>query len=99
MPVEFIGFVATNGQSEIHANGGPVVDPDYVTKVARAHEEGGFDRALIAWSSASPESLQVAGWAAAHTESLSLLVAHRPGFIFPTVAARHFATLDQFSRG
>ena len=28
-----------------------------------------------------------------------MLVAHRPGFVAPTLAARQFATLDQFSRG
>lgn len=99
MSVEFIGFVSANEQSEIHPRVGPVVDPEYVRKVARAHEEAGFDRALVAWSSSSPESLHVAAYAAAHTERLSLLVAHRPGFVFPTVAARNFATLDQFSQG
>jgi alkanesulfonate monooxygenase len=36
---------------------------------------------------------------AAHTERLGLLVAHRPGFVAPTLAARTFATLDQFSGG
>jgi alkanesulfonate monooxygenase len=99
VPVEFIGFISTNDQSEIHRRAGEVVDPGYVRKVARAHEEADFDRALIAFSSGSPESLQVAAYAAANTERLGLLVAHRPGFVFPTVAARSFATLDQFARG
>jgi alkanesulfonate monooxygenase len=39
----------------------------------------------------------VAQYAAAFTERLGLLVAHRPGFVAPTVAARKFATLDQIS--
>jgi alkanesulfonate monooxygenase len=30
---------------------------------------------------------------------LHFLVAHRPAFVFPTVAARTFATLDQFTEG
>jgi alkanesulfonate monooxygenase len=30
---------------------------------------------------------------------LHFLIAHRPGFVFPTVAARSFATLDQFTEG
>jgi alkanesulfonate monooxygenase len=41
----------------------------------------------------------VAAYVAQHTERLGLLVAHRPGFVFPTLAARQFATLDQFSGG
>jgi len=41
----------------------------------------------------------VAAYAAAHTDRLSFLVAHRPGFVAPTLAARTFATLDQFTGG
>ena len=41
----------------------------------------------------------MAAYAAAHTEWLNFLVAHRPGFVAPTLAARSFATLDQFSGG
>jgi alkanesulfonate monooxygenase len=29
------------------------------------------------------------------TDRLGVLVAHRPGFVAPTLAARRFATLDQ----
>jgi alkanesulfonate monooxygenase len=99
MPVEFIGMIATQHASETHALDGPLVDPGYVTRFARAHEESGFDRVLIGYSSASPDGLQVAAYAASVTERLGFLVAHRPGFLAPTVAARAFATLDQFSRG
>lgn len=99
MPVEFIGLISTNYQSEIHASHGPLVDRDYVRRFAQAHEQSDFDRVLIGYSSASPDGPQVAAYAAAHTERLSFLVAHRPGFVFPTVAARVFATLDQFTEG
>jgi alkanesulfonate monooxygenase len=99
MPVEFLGMIATQHASEIHAMEGPLVDPEYVTRFARAHEESGFDRVLIGYSSASPDGLQVAAYAATRTERLGFLIAHRPGFLAPTVAARAFATLDQFSRG
>ena len=34
-----------------------------------------------------------------HTERLGVLLAHRPGFVAPTLAARKLATLDQFSGG
>ena len=54
---------------------------------------------LIGYSSARPDGTQVAAYAAAHTERLHFLVAHRPGFVLPTVAARSFATLDQFTEG
>lgn len=99
MPVEFIGLISTTHQSEIHGGEGPLVDREYVRKFARAHEESDFDRVLIGYSSSSPDGTQVAAYAAAHTDRLGFLVAHRPGFVFPTVAARTFATLDQFTEG
>ena len=99
MPVEFIGMISTRDQSEIRRSRGPVVDRDYVRRFARAHEDAGFDRVLIGYSSSQPEGTQVAAYAAAHTDRLSFLVAHRPGFVAPTLAARTFATLDQFTGG
>lgn len=98
-PVEILGMISTRDQSESRGAHGPVVDVDYTVQFARAHEEAGFDRILIGYGSAWPEGTQVAGHVAANTESLGLLVAHRPGFVAPTLASRLFATLDQFSRG
>jgi alkanesulfonate monooxygenase len=99
MPVEFIGFIGTHETSEIHPYDGPAIDRDYVEAVARAHDAGGFDRALIAFGSTSPESILIASHAAAVTERLAFMIAHRPGFTAPTVAARQLATLDQLTRG
>lgn len=67
--------------------------------MAKAHEEGGFDRVLIAFHSTSPESILVAAHAASLTDRLGFMIAHRPGFTAPTLAARQFATLDQFTGG
>src|SRR5712691_4314766 len=97
--VEFIGMISTRAQSEIHPSSGPSIDRAFVRAFARAHEEAGFDKVLIGYSAGRPDGLQVAAYAAAHTERLHFLIAHRPGFVFPTVAARSFATLDQFTEG
>jgi alkanesulfonate monooxygenase len=99
MPVEFIGMIGTRDQSEIRRSRGPVVDRDYVRRFSRAHEDAGFDRVLIGYAASQPEGAQVAAYAAAHTDRLSFLIAHRPGFVAPTLAARTFATLDQFTGG
>jgi alkanesulfonate monooxygenase len=80
MSVEFIGYIGTRLQSEIIASQGPALDPVHVEQAARIHEEGGFDRALVAFNSSSPESILVAGYAASVTKRLGLLIAHRPGF-------------------
>jgi alkanesulfonate monooxygenase len=97
MSVEFIGYVGTNDASEIHPHTG--FDRDWVKKVAQAHEEGGFDRALVAQGSSSPDSQVVTTYAAAQTSKLKFLLAHRPGFEGPALAARKLATIDQFSAG
>jgi alkanesulfonate monooxygenase len=99
MPVEFIGMIATKDRSETRYEAGPPVDRDYTRRFARAHEDAGFDRVLIGYSSSEPDGTQVAAYAAAQTEKLNFLVAHRPGFVAPTLAARSFATLDQFAQG
>jgi alkanesulfonate monooxygenase len=99
MSVEFIGYIGTNPASEIHPNTGPVIDRDYVETVAKAHDAGGFDRALVAFGSTSPESQLVVAHAASVTKRLGFMIAHRPGFTAPTLAARQLATLDQFTGG
>ncbi|HVX44245.1 MAG TPA: LLM class flavin-dependent oxidoreductase [Mycobacteriales bacterium] len=99
MTVEFIGMLGTHEVSEIHAREGAFVQPDFVRRIAQAHEAGDFDKVLIGYGSSSPDCTQVAAYVAAHTERLKFLLAHRPGFVFPTLAARTFATLDQFSGG
>ena len=99
MPVEFIGFVGTQEVSEIIPPSGPAIDTDYARSVALAHEAGGFDRVLMAHSSASPDAVVTATQVFADTRRLGVLLAHRPGFVAPTLAARTLATLDHFSKG
>jgi alkanesulfonate monooxygenase len=97
--VEFIGFVGTHYESEIHPAAGAAIDRDYIRAVAQAQEYGGFDRFLVAFHSTSPDSLLVAAYAASVTDRINLMIAHRPGFVTPTVAARQLATLDQLTNG
>lgn len=99
MSIEFIGFSATQEVSETVLPQGPVVNKAFLGAVARAHEYAGFDRVLVAHSSASVDGFQVASYIASQTDKLGILLAHRPGFVAPTLAARQFATLDHFSDG
>lgn len=102
MSVEFIGMIFHRPGNDLRAfagTGEPLIDRSYVRRFAQVHEDSDFDRVLIGTSSGSPEGSQVAAFAAAHTEKLSFLVSHRPGFRAPTVAARELATLDHFSQG
>jgi alkanesulfonate monooxygenase len=97
--LEIIGLVATQYGSETHASVGPVIDKTYVSTIALAHENAQFDRVLIGYNSAMPDGFQVAAYAAARTTRLKFLLAHRPGFVAPSLAARQLATLDHFSDG
>jgi alkanesulfonate monooxygenase len=99
MSVEFIGYTGTGNGSEIHPYAGPAIDREWVKKVAQAHEDGGFDRVLVAQHSTGPDSQIVTSYAAANTKKIGFLLAHRPGFEGPALAARKLASIDQFSEG
>ncbi|MBB2205818.1 LLM class flavin-dependent oxidoreductase [Gluconacetobacter takamatsuzukensis] len=99
MSVEFIGYIGSRNQSETIPPSGPVIDLGHIEAAAKIHENGGFDRTLIAFHSNSPESILLAQHAASVTRELGLLIAHRPGFNAPTIAARQLATLDHLTRG
>jgi hypothetical protein len=94
MDIEFIGMIHHRHQSEIHPPAPVVLDRDYISEFARAAEAGGFDRMLVGYFSDAPDGFLVAAYAAARTERLSFLLAHRPGFVAPTVAARKLATIS-----
>ena len=112
--IEFIGIAATQevsettgpnqvdgiaAQTEAGSPVGAVVNPHYVEALARAHEGSGFDRVLIAHTSAMPDGFVVADQILSRTARLGVLLAHRPGFLAPTLAARSYATLDAFHPG
>ncbi|MGW5734321.1 MULTISPECIES: LLM class flavin-dependent oxidoreductase [Streptomyces] len=99
MPVEFLGIAATNEGSEVTARSGASFDKDYTLRLARAHEDHGWDRVLFAYGSGSPDPSPAAAYVAARTDKLQILVAHRPNVSYPTFAAKTFATLDHISDG
>jgi alkanesulfonate monooxygenase len=99
VPVEFIGIARTADKSETIAEVGAAVQPDYLYRLARTHEQAGFDRVLVAHSSSSPDGFIVADQILNVTTRLGVLLAHRPGFVAPTIAARKFATIDAFHPG
>ena len=99
MSVEFIGFITNNNSSETIVRTGPVIDRPYLETVAKAHEVAGFDRALLAFHSTTPDCQQIAQHVLGITDRLKVLIAQRPGFTAPTLIARQLATIDQLSGG
>jgi alkanesulfonate monooxygenase len=98
-PIEFIGFIGNNNGSETTPRTGPLLDITYIETLAKAHENAGFDRALLAFHSTLPDCLQVGQHVASVTERLNVFIAQRPGFTAPTLLARQFATLDHLTKG
>jgi alkanesulfonate monooxygenase len=109
MPIEIVGMVGTRDASEIQGplvdgpvvdwTDGPVIEPDYLDDISRAHETAGFDRVLVGYGAVGPEGWAVAASVLHHTTHLKVLVAHRPGFVQPALLARKAATLDHLTGG
>ena len=112
--IEIIGMIGVNRERDssrgvtVSLFGGGInpadeipagIDPEYIAEFSQAHEDSGFDKVLLGYSSATPDGFAIAGYAASHTSALGYLIAHRAGFMAPTLAARHAATLDQLTGG
>ncbi|NBC35354.1 LLM class flavin-dependent oxidoreductase [Novosphingobium sp. FSY-8] len=99
MPVEISGLVTHNRGTPLHPAPQDQFDVAAITASAQAQEAAGYDRVLIANASLMPDSHTIATHVLANTTRLRVLLAHRPGFIAPTMAARMLATVHQLSAG
>lgn len=99
MSLEILGMITATPSAEVDQPLGETVDAEFVREFAQAHEQAGFDRALVGYFSNGAEGAVVSSFIAAATSRLGILLAYRPGVIAPPLAARQLATLDQFSDG
>lgn len=74
-------------------------DPAAIRAQAALNEADGFDSALVTTYSSWPDPWLVAALSMESAPRLGVAVAHRPGVVQPTAAARTFATLDRLSGG
>src|SRR6202049_4343644 len=101
MPIKIIGMIGVappSSEASLHVIEGGL-SPSYLTEFARAHDRAGFDMVLVGYSSSSAEGFLVALYAAMQTDRLGYLIAHRPGFVAPTLLARKIATFDHLTGG
>jgi alkanesulfonate monooxygenase len=97
--IDFGWFLPTMGDSE---KIGPPTRPataDYLVQVAKAAEDAGFVFALVPVGTTCMDAWLASTLVAGRTEKLKFLVAMRPGFVAPTVAAKMSNTLDQLTHG
>lgn len=99
MACEIIGMIATQEASEILPPQGPPIDADFTARFAQAHEAAGFDRVLIGYGTQWADGWQVANHVARATDRLKLLLAHRPGFVAPSLTARQAVSFDHLAGG
>jgi len=101
MPVAVIGMIGTSPEgsgARVHVIDGGI-STSFLTEFAQVHEDAGFDRVLVGYTSHAAEGFQVAQYAASQTKTLGFLIAHRPGFVAPTLMARKAATFDTLTGG
>ncbi|MER7572520.1 LLM class flavin-dependent oxidoreductase [Streptomyces sp. NPDC126514] len=110
MTLTFHWFLPTNGDSRHVVGGGhgtpatasgqdrpPTVG--YLSQIARAAEDLGFVGALTPTGAWCEDAWLTTAMVSRHTERLKFLVAFRPGFVSPTLAAQMASTFQRQSGG
>ncbi|WP_405593296.1 LLM class flavin-dependent oxidoreductase [Streptomyces sp. NBC_01092] len=110
MSLTFHWFLPTNGDSRDVVGGGhgtpatvsgrdrpPTVA--YLSQIARAAEDLGFVGALTPTGAWCEDAWLTTAMVAQHTERLKFLVAFRPGFVSPTLAAQMASTFQRQTGG
>ena len=99
MPVEFISLTPPNASNEIHPIPNAGIDPDYLVRYARTLDDYGFHYTLVPYDSSYFDPWTIGATIAAVTKNIKVIIALRPNTLYPTVAAKALATLDQLSSG
>lgn len=99
MPTEFISLAFPNESNELKPIPGAPIDPDFLARYARNLDDYGYNYTLQPYDSGGFDPFTTASFIAANTKNLKVIVALRPNTLYPTVAAKALATLDQLSKG
>lgn len=99
MTAEFISVSFPNESNDLNPLPDAPVDPLFLERYARALDDYGFNYTLIPYSSSSFDPFTLGATVLAHTKNIKIIVALRPNTVYPTVAAKSLATLDQLSGG
>ena len=104
MPLSVHWFLPTAGDSREVVGFGPTsarrdADLDYLAQVARAAEKLGFDAVLTPTGTWCEDAWITTAALIPETTKLRFLVAFRPGFVSPTLAAQQAVTFQRLSAG
>ncbi|HMJ54937.1 MAG TPA: FMNH2-dependent alkanesulfonate monooxygenase [Polyangiaceae bacterium] len=94
-------FLPTHGDGRYLGTtyGARAVSHGYLTQIAQAADDLGFDGVLLPTGRSCEDAWAVASSLLSSTRQLRFLVAIRPGIISPTAAARLTSTVDRLSGG
>jgi len=95
MTVEFISVTFPSESTELNPIPNAVIDPDYLVRYARSLDDYG----LVPYDSSYYDPFTIGATIASVTKNLKIIIALRPNTLYPTVAAKALATLDQLSKG
>lgn len=99
MPTEFISLTFPNASTEVNPIPNASIDPEYLVRYARTLDDYGFNYTLVPYDSSYFDPFTVGATIASVTKNLKIIIALRPNTLYPTVAAKALATLDQLSSG
>ncbi|KAH8689043.1 putative alkanesulfonate monooxygenase [Talaromyces proteolyticus] len=96
---EFISLTFPNASTEINPIPNAGIDPNYLVRYARTLDDYGFNYTLVPYDSSYFDPFTVGATIASVTKNIKVIIALRPNTLYPTVAAKALATLDQLSTG
>ncbi|WVR07315.1 hypothetical protein IAU60_004356 [Kwoniella sp. DSM 27419] len=99
MPTEFISVTFPNASNELAPIPGAAVDPEFLVRYARTLDDNEFNYTLIPYGSAGFDPFTLGATVLSVTKKIKVIIALRPNTMYPTVAAKQLATLDQLSGG
>jgi alkanesulfonate monooxygenase len=100
-PLDLFWFLPTSGDGSYLGTekGHRPADIGYLREIAQAADRLGFGGVLLPTGTNCLDGWMVGAALAPHTERLKFLLALRPGFTTPGLAARQSAALDRISNG
>ncbi|KAG4254184.1 alkanesulfonate monooxygenase [Fusarium proliferatum] len=99
MPTEFISLTFPNPSTELNPIPGAGIDPEFLVRYARNLDDYEFNYTLIPYHSSSFDPFTIGATILAVTKQIKIVIALRPNTLYPTVAAKALATLDQLGKG
>lgn len=88
-----------NASTELEPTPGAPADPDFIKRYARSLDDYGVNYTLIPYDSGGFDPFTIGATILSLTKKVSVVIALRPNTMFPTVAAKMLATLNQLGRG